>query len=345
MSRHTKLCLAVLTAGLLPAAGYCGATSLGETASMRASVRANGMGDAYTAAGDDLFGSYYNPAQTAPKSAGLVFSRGYAEDSTGLMSVYFPKALGGLNIGLSFLYYSAGDMDLYGSGGKIGTVNAERDVMGTLNVSREFGLFSAGANAKVLRTTLFEETSAAAFLCDFGVKAKLGWFDAGASVQNLGEEMTLGNEDERIPRTVRAGLYRGCGGDKTAVNLAADVVKTENEKTYFAGGVEFVYNKMLALRTGYEFQNTLSEANMLRFGFGVKVKDFSLDYALVPYKDLGSTHRFGVVYAFACGKEKAAREEAAETDKPARAAEPVEAVKPAEAVTPVDVEPAAPAAA
>lgn len=299
MKRLSKITVfTALTALCMPGMVFAGATSLGETASARASVRANGMGDAYTAANGDVFGFFYNPAQTAPKSAGFSFGRGYSEDTTSIIGAYFPGLLGGVNLGASFLFYTLGDMDLYGPNGKIGTVNAEHDYMGTVNLSKEIGIISVGVNAKVLRTTLFEATSAAAFLVDGGVKARLPWVDLGASFQNLGEEMTLGNQDERIPRTVRFGAYRGFESGKTGFNLAADMVKTENENTYFCTGVEFVYNKMLSLRTGYEFQNSLSEANLLRFGFGVKVSEFTLDYALVPYKDLGSTHRFAVAYAF-----------------------------------------------
>ncbi len=318
---------------------FAGATSLGETASARASVRANGMGDAYTAANGDVFGFYYNPAQTAPKSAGFSFGRGYSEDTTSIIGAYFPGLFGGVNVGASFLFYTLGDMDLYGPNGKIGTVNAEHDYMGTVNLSKEIGVLSFGVNAKVLRTTLFEATSAAAFLLDGGFKARLPWVDLGASVQNIGEEMTLGNEDERIPRTVRFGAYRGFESGKTGINLAADMVKTEQENTYFCAGAEFVYNKMLALRTGYEFQNSLSEANLLRFGFGVKVSEFTLDYALVPYKDLGSTHRFAVAYAFGVPAAASAMPSSAQPTSAAPAAEQPAAVPSAE--QPISAAPAA----
>lgn len=341
----TRTVLAALALQLLNYhLAFAGATSLGEAAAARASVRANGMGDAYAAAGGDVSGFYYNPAQAAPKSAAFTFWRGYSDDTTSIFSGYFPKLVEGVNIGASFLYYTAGDMDLYGPNGTIGTVNAERDYMGVLNASKEFGIFSFGVNAKLLRTTLFETASGSAFLADGGVKARLPWLDLGAAVQNIGKEIELGSEHERLPRTVRFGAYRGFETGRTGVNLAADIVKTENENTYFSGGVELVYKKMLSLRTGYEFQNTLAQANMLRFGFGVKAGDFSLDYALVPYKDLGSTHRFSVTYAFGPKAEPVP-----EKNVPAESLKPVEAVSspvvstaaPAEQV----VTPAAPAAA
>ena len=55
------------------------------TASSLNSPYTAAMGDAYTAVDGDVFGSYYNPATSArTNTAGLMFQRGYAEDSTGM---------------------------------------------------------------------------------------------------------------------------------------------------------------------------------------------------------------------------------------------------------------------
>lgn len=275
-----------------------GATSLGESASAAPSVRANAMGDAYTAASGDVFGAYYNPAHASPKAAGFNFTRGYAEDSTGVMALTLPDAAGGFNLGFSFLYYTAGKMDLYGPAGRIGEVNAQRDYMGLVNLSRSFGPLSVGANAKVLRTELFESNRGSAFLCDFGAQLKTPLVDLGAAVQNLGSRITIGSEAETIPRNIRLGAYRSFRLPVADLNAAVDLVKTDGEKTSAAAAGEFVVLKTLALRTGYEFRNALSGANNLRFGFGVSLSAFTLDYALVPYRDLGSTHRFALTYNF-----------------------------------------------
>lgn len=273
-----------------------GATSFGETAGALPSVRANAMGDAYTAAAGDVFGSYYNPAHQAPKAAGFAFARGYAEDSTGAMAISMPGLPGGFNIGVSLLYYTAGNIDLYGPNGSMGSVNAQRDYLGLLNISRSFGPLSIGLNGKALRTRLFDSKQGDAYLLDAGLLLRTPLLHIGAALQNFGTKMTVGSEPEKIPRTVRFGAYKSLGVGAMEVNLAFDVAKTEKEPSRASGALELTCWKMVALRGGYEFRNALSEANSLRFGFGITLSPLTVDYALVPYKDLGPTHRFALTY-------------------------------------------------
>lgn len=290
---------------LASSAAFSGTTSLGETAGIEPSPRANAMGDAYTATEDDVFGAYYNPAHISRNtSAGFTYWRGYADDSTGVMSVFLPKLLSGFNVGASLLYYTAGSIDLFGPSGKVSTVNAESDYMGMLTVSRELGPLSIGLNGKVLHTRLFETAGASALLFDGGVLWRTPYANFGAALQNVGERMNFGNEDEHIPVTYRAGAYRSFPLNGLTVNGAFDLLKTQDEPIYTRFGVELGYLNMFFLRTGYEFQNSLSKANELRFGAGFALSKFTFDYALVPYQNLGATHRFSLVYKFGgCSKD------------------------------------------
>lgn len=281
---------------LCATAGQCATGAIGETAGSLPSVRANAMGDAYTAASGDVFGTYYNPAHISTRTIGAAFERGYAEDSGGVISAFMPRAIGEFNIGASLLYYTAGDMELYGPNGRMGEVNAQRDYMGTLTVSRSFRRLSLGVNAKGLRTKLFDSKSGNAFLFDAGALWRGRLISLGAALQNIGTKLSAGSEDEKIPWTVRFGAQRGFKLGEVDLTLGADYVRTEREPGYVSAALELLFGKTLAVRGGYEFKNKLAEANEPRFGFGVNMDDFSVDYALVPYKDLGTTHRFALTY-------------------------------------------------
>lgn len=277
---------------------YGGASSFGELAGTEPSVRATAMANAYTAADGDIMSLYYNPAQSMPgKAVGAMFERGYAEDSTGLLAFSVPEAAGGFTLAASLLYYTSGDIDLYSRSGAKSTVNGEKDYLGSLNLSRKLGEhLSAGGNIKFMNQKLFDQKSASTFLFDAGLLVKYPWLNIGLAAQNLGGSLDLGSETEYLPSTLRGGLYRDFRLDKHSAAASFDLVKTKNEPAYARLGGEFVYAKLAALRLGYEFKNELSDANQLRFGCGLMLGNWTFDYALVPYKDLGTTQRFALTY-------------------------------------------------
>lgn len=279
---------------LLPNLGWCGASSFGEFAGVEPSARAAGMGNAYTAAAGDVMGMFYNPAQaTDAQTAGAMFQRGYADDSTGLLALTLPKPAPGCSMGVSLLYYTAGDIDLYNSAGVKNTVSAEKDYLAAFNLSRQFGeKYRVGANIKAAHVDLFDAANADTLLFDAGLLAKYRLADLGFAVQNLGGSMKLGSETETVPVTLRLGASRGWTSGKCGFTTALDVVKISHAPAYVRVGGEYVYDKLLALRAGYEFKNTLSAANSLQFGFGLMLKAWSFDYALIPYENAGTVHRF-----------------------------------------------------
>ena len=320
--------ISALSAALLlfPQFAFAGANSFAEITAAEPSVRANGMADAYTAASDDPYGVYYNPALTSEnKAVAFAFQRGYADDSTGALALSLPRLVGGLSLGLSFLYYNTGEMDLFTSGGSKRAVIGEKDYVGMLSLSRRFGLYSFGANMKLARIALFETASDSSGLLDLGFLADYPLVRFGFAVQNLGGKMKLGTEEERVASNWRLGLSRLFSFGAVDITGAADMVKRENEPAYFRAGSEFVYGKTVALRAGYEFQNSLSADNNLRFGCGFLLKSMTLDYAMVSYQNLGATHRFALSYKFDGADESPTKHTVSTVPVPSA----VETVKPA----------------
>ena len=65
--------------------------------------------------------------------------------------------------------------------------------------------------------------------------------------------------------------------------------------TFFCLGMEYSFKKIIYLRTGYQYQG---DEPGFKAGFGVKYKNFGLDYAFTPIADLGNIHKISLSYRF-----------------------------------------------
>ena len=86
-----------------------------------------------------------------------------------------------------------------------------------------------------------------------------------------------------------------------ALTLTMDFIRpTDNDNT-FAAGIGYTIGNVLQLRTGYKYKiggNDLGPISGLAGGFGLTLRRFQFDYALVPFGDLGLTHRFSLIADF-----------------------------------------------
>lgn len=74
-------------------------------------------------------------------------------------------------------------------------------------------------------------------------------------------------------------------------------------------GLEDLMYSMLALRAGYQFNladSQIQGLTGLTAGLGILYGGFGLDYAFVPFGDLGTTQRLSLSYAFGRGASEAA---------------------------------------
>ncbi|HEX7880940.1 MAG TPA: hypothetical protein VF720_16125, partial [Candidatus Eisenbacteria bacterium] len=71
----------------------------------------------------------------------------------------------------------------------------------------------------------------------------------------------------------------------------------ENE-VFLNGGVEYSYNKLISLRTGYIFDDP-GEIKDFTFGLGVAYKALSFDYASIPqFEELDRVSKFSLSVRF-----------------------------------------------
>ncbi|MFC1500899.1 hypothetical protein ACFL58_00410 [Elusimicrobiota bacterium] len=157
--------------------------------------------------------------------------------------------------------------------------------------------FSYGISAKYIQQTIDSNSdSGASGSLGFLYKSPLKNFAMGFGVFDLGPKI----KGYDLP----SGAYWSIGKHFNKKLFSEFEIVSYSENTLnVQAGVEYAYNENLNLRAGYvyPFQNpdlgTFHEVNYT-VGFGFFYNHFSIDYAWVPYGDLGHTHRFSFTKEF-----------------------------------------------
>jgi hypothetical protein len=284
-----------------PALASFGGTSGGDILSIPVGARAIGMGEAFTAVADDLSSLYWNPSGLALLSqpqASFMYSQLYEDLQYHKVAVGMPLENGGLGASLSYLSY--GDIQATDTAGDpVGSVDAHTGVA-TLGGGFLGQLWSAGFNLKGIQGTLADE-KATGFATDLGAmlvypKEVLDGTLRGAfTYRNLGSGLKYINQKDDFPSEWRVGLA-ALQMIRQKVNLSMDYGQQRDRPGSFYTGAEFWAIPSVALRAGYAGNHT--EGSGVRAGLGLKVKDFSFDYAYSAFGDLGMTHRYELTVRF-----------------------------------------------
>jgi hypothetical protein len=120
----------------------------------------------------------------------------------------------------------------------------------------------------------------------------------GATVQNLGPDISLGGGSYPLPQLMRFGVSHPFFADRLL--LAADYTMP---KTYYNDvrlGAEIRPNPILALRVGYRRVAGTSDdpSTGLSFGLGAHYGPVNLDYAMTPDNGFADIHRLSFGYTF-----------------------------------------------
>jgi hypothetical protein len=160
---------------------------------------------------------------------------------------------------------------------------------GSLGYGISFGDISGGAAIKVISQTM-GSASNAAFAADAGVLYKAGIFSAGLTMQNMGSA-----DGFSLPMNAKAGIaIKPLDSTQHSLLFAVDSQYLFRDAFSLSAGVEYVYMEMLALRAGYKAGFGTIDLDGLKGvsgGIGVKISGLNVDYAIVPYGDLGVTQR------------------------------------------------------
>ena len=266
-------------------------------------AKAMGMGESHVAATDDLYASYWNPAGLAriqqPQLA-LMHNEWFAGINHQFIGFALPVGDIG-TVGASANYLSFGELQGRDRDGNETTIFRPYDL--ALIVSYANAVTSNlafGANAKFLREQIADE-SGTGIAFDFGGLYTFPELPLalGFNAQHVGPRVQFVEEAFGLPFTFRFGAAYQPWSD--AFMLTADVVRPSDNDITTGVGAAYTIADILQLRTGYKYKlggNDLGGTSGLTGGFGLTLRRFQIDYALVPFGVLGLTHRFSLVANF-----------------------------------------------
>lgn len=273
------------------------------------SARAVAMGEAYSAYADEASAIYWNPAglSRVEKRSATFMHAGYLEDSTLDFGAYAQRLTRSHTLGVSFHYMSAGKIDGTNElSDETGQAFTPHDMALALGYAYEFQEgallgYAAGGSLKVIRSTLLD--TAQTIAGDVGLLSPLygDRVRVGVTLANLGGGLNYGTETEQLPLLVRLGSAL-----KISKQWAAtlDAVKARDEKAYVGAGTEYLLAQSdiwsLAGRMGFNSRSSgdIQGVSGVAAGVGIGFKMLQLDYALVPFGDLGTTHRASLTFKF-----------------------------------------------
>ena len=248
-------------------------------------ARAAAMGEAFTAVADDSTSLYWNPAgltRLKGRQLSAMYNVWFEGIGQGYVSAGFPLLGGTMALGTN--YVSMGDFDGRDESGNPTETFQASDLGISVGFAGRLGRFLLGLSGGMIRSTIAGNTQSA-FLVTLGGLVEISQgFWVGAVAQNLGTKLG----EDPLPLILKAGLALELG----SFSLAADIGKSQDTDLYYCVGIESWIGNVVALRAGYRTGRDVGPG--WTAGLGFKMGGFGLDYAYVPYSNLGNTHRISL---------------------------------------------------
>ena len=275
------------------------------------------MGNVSAASGSGAEAVFLNPASLARIEAEAPSEVALSYDAL-LESAYAGSAAYARPLGrdgafaAGLIYASQGAQTKYNAlGDAAGNFTPSDLALGAWYGRRLIGPLSLAGGLKIIRSALDDRSATTAAL-DFGLLARHigdlgdGPIDLGASILNIGPPLKLGATADPLPARIRTGaLWRLSPTFDAALDLNVPV----DQDPYVALGVELrlpaskVGSKkpwIVALRAGYDQSRTRGVEGFTGFsaGAGFDFAALRLDYAWIPFGELGSVNRLSIAFRF-----------------------------------------------
>jgi hypothetical protein len=261
------------------------------------------MGDAGTALSNDLTGLYYNPAKLAEtdKSEVLFMHNEWIQDVNSEV-IGAKTELWNIPFALGFNVTSVKDIQYRSiASTEPETVFDANYFFGSLST----GFFvtdeiSFGATIKYLYEGLLND-EATGYGIDLGINYlfSLKGLTSSVVLKNIGSMNALRNQSTKLPTELRIGgayttKLSNSDFDFTG-GLEYQNYLTPNESHFNLGG-EVLYNKLFAVRAGYQ---TGYESRGFTAGIGLMWGNLKFDYAFLPFSlGLGNANLFSLQFKF-----------------------------------------------
>lgn len=311
--------LLALSLGASPAARAAGGdfsdhaagTAGSEFLNLDVDARGMAMGGAYSALTNDAYAMFWNPAGLAlvPRASLGAMHNEYVADIRFQYLSYAQRVNESSVLAGAVRYMDAGEIsntDL--NGNTIGTFRPRnyvyelgwgQSISDLTDAERDITM---GVTMRYLHSDLIAHADG--WASDIGMQAHYSDtfmpFNLSAVVQNLGRGQKFVQKRDTLP-------FRGKLGasiqPRPFLTLAVDGFMPISAAPYLAFGgelaIETSHRAKALLRLGFNSRSAFAGLDGVRgvtAGFGVKLTDFSVDYAFMPLGILGNTHRIGVTW-------------------------------------------------
>ncbi|MEI7903878.1 MAG: PorV/PorQ family protein [Candidatus Firestonebacteria bacterium] len=297
------LSLIIVCALISPCAALLNKNDAGTTAGQFLKLgmggKAAAMGDAVVAGVNDSTSIIWNPAGLAGikgNQLSLMHSL-YAGDvfyDYLTCAKEFP-GVGTIGIGVQYVNYgSITEMD------NLGTELAgftPYDLAINVAYALNFSGINAGINVKYVSSVI--KRTATAFAADLGLQYTVSGVKLGVAAYNLGTGMKFVNDTVGLPVYLRAGAAYS---PMANLMVEADGEFPADGAIGFGIGAEYLYvlaaDMSVVPRAGYNSINEVSGFKGFTFGLGFNWTTYTLDYALVPFGDMGLVHKMSIGMKF-----------------------------------------------
>jgi len=278
-------------------------------------ARAVAMGEAFVAIADEPAALYWNPAGIVQiKTRQVSFMHNFWFQGVNYEHLAYVQELpgpGNEKFGFSLIFLHSGDMvrtleDASGNYAGTGNNFSASDLCLSFSYAWDMGYnHSLGVNLKFINSSI-DDVAGNALAVDMGYLFRATpWLSVGINAQNGVVSMPIRfyrgktpvSASHSLPINGKIGLAYKLMQNRFIIALDFNF-PVENRVNYHIGA-EYRLTDSLFLRAGYKTDfaqdNVLSG---LSIGAGYTFKGYTLDYAFVPYGDLGFTHRISVLVKF-----------------------------------------------
>jgi len=285
-----------VSAGIYEKAGI----TIGQVLEFGVGARACAMGEAFTGLADDFSAIYWNPAGIA-QIKDIEFNFMHNDWFQGIryefVSTLLPleEELGA--IGLSGVILKVDDIVGRDTKGNFTSNFEAKDSILNLTFGQKWAeQLMGGVTIKKINLKI-ENAEADEIVFDIGGLYKFQdmGLTVGTVIQNIGKMMKFIQEKEKLPLNFKLGISYKI--PKRRVLLSLDLSKSIASDIRVNLGTEITLSSFSKLRFGYNSTNDAD--NGFTTGVGFKIKDiFELDYAYIPYGELGDTQRVSLTTKF-----------------------------------------------